>query len=229
MSASPKLSGSSSPSWSLPSVWRSSRILFHAQTYTSPAGTQVAKTVGTVTFDGQTLQHVTLAFNTYPDSSGSVNGQPIHPGGNPSWPAYGPTNQFQVPGPRAGHRHRAPVRLGRQPQQPVVRHRARHGGQRGHGQRPARPLHRPRQRRPHLHRPGRPRHRPGLLRERAAAGGARQQPGGQRPVRNGVFSFVSGSKGIYAWNCEFPCGTSVAGFGGPMCAFGFMSGFLHVV
>ena len=40
---------------------------------------------------------MTLAFNTYPDASGSVNGQPIHPGGNPSWPAYGPTNQFQVP------------------------------------------------------------------------------------------------------------------------------------
>ena len=24
-------------------------------------------------------------------------GQPIHPSGNPGWPAYGPTNQFQVP------------------------------------------------------------------------------------------------------------------------------------
>jgi hypothetical protein len=44
-----------------------------------------------------------------------------------------------------------------------------------------------------------------------------------------VFSFVSGSQGTYAWNCEFPCGTSVAGFGGPMSEFGYMSGFLHVV
>ena len=44
-----------------------------------------------------------------------------------------------------------------------------------------------------------------------------------------TFSFISGSKGIYAWNCEFPCGTQLAGFGGPMSAFGFMSGFIHVV
>ena len=44
-----------------------------------------------------------------------------------------------------------------------------------------------------------------------------------------IFSFVSGTKGVYAWNCEFPCGTSVASFGGPMGAYGFMSGFVHVV
>ena len=72
-------------------------LLFHAQTYTSPAGTEVAKVVGTSTVDGVTLKHVTLAFNTYPDASGSVNGVPIHPGGNPAWPSYGPTNQYQVP------------------------------------------------------------------------------------------------------------------------------------
>ena len=72
-------------------------LLFHAQTYASPAGTLVAKDVGTVTVGGVTLKHVTLAFNTYPDASGSVNGVPIHPGGNPSWPSYGPTNQYQVP------------------------------------------------------------------------------------------------------------------------------------
>jgi hypothetical protein len=44
-----------------------------------------------------------------------------------------------------------------------------------------------------------------------------------------VFSFISGSKGVYAWNCEFPCGTSIVGFGGPMSTFGYMSGFIHVV
>ena len=73
-------------------------ILFHAQTYTSPAGTQVAKSVGTVTVNGQThpardarLQHLS---RTRP---GASTGSAIHPGGNPSWPAYGPTNEFQVP------------------------------------------------------------------------------------------------------------------------------------
>ena len=43
------------------------------------------------------------------------------------------------------------------------------------------------------------------------------------------FSFMSGSKGTYAWNCEFPCGQMVASFGGVMGAYGFMSGFVHVV
>jgi hypothetical protein len=44
-----------------------------------------------------------------------------------------------------------------------------------------------------------------------------------------TFSFMSGSKGTYAWNCEFPCGQMVASFGGVMGSYGFMSGFVHVV
>ena len=72
-------------------------LLFHAQAYSSPAGTLVATDVGTSTVKGVALKHVTLHFNTYPDASGSVNGVPIHPGGNPAWPSYGPTNQYQVP------------------------------------------------------------------------------------------------------------------------------------
>ena len=44
-----------------------------------------------------------------------------------------------------------------------------------------------------------------------------------------TFSFMSGNKGSYAWNCEFPCGQMVASFGGVMSAYGFMSGFVHVV
>ena len=43
------------------------------------------------------------------------------------------------------------------------------------------------------------------------------------------FSFVSGKKGLYAWNCEFPCGNSIGGFGAVMSAYGFMSGYVHVV
>ena len=44
-----------------------------------------------------------------------------------------------------------------------------------------------------------------------------------------TFSFMSGSKGTYAWNCEFPCGSMVASFGGVMGSYGYMSGFVHVV
>jgi hypothetical protein len=44
-----------------------------------------------------------------------------------------------------------------------------------------------------------------------------------------TFSFISGTKGTYAWNCEFPCGLSVAGFGAVMSSYGYMSGYLHVV
>ena len=72
-------------------------LLFHAQTYASPAGTEVATVVGTSTVNGVSMQHVTLAFNTYPDASGSHDGVAVHPGGNSAWPTYGPTNQFQVP------------------------------------------------------------------------------------------------------------------------------------
>ena len=60
-----------------------------------------------------------------------------------------------------------------------------------------------------------------------AVGGDNQADNGQ--YHTVVFNFVSGSKGVYAWNCEFPCGQMVASFGGVMGAYGFMSGFMHVV
>jgi hypothetical protein len=43
-----------------------------------------------------------------------------------------------------------------------------------------------------------------------------------------TFTFVTKGKGVYEWNCEYPCGNSVAGFGGPMSTFGYMSGTLTV-
>ena len=59
-----------------------------------------------------------------------------------------------------------------------------------------------------------------------------------RPVAKGsdyprpnivTFSFVTGGKGEYAWNCEFPCGDGYyAKFGGPMSTRGYMSGTLTV-
>ena len=204
-------------------------ILFHAQTYTSPAGTQVAKSVGTVTVNGHTLQHVTLAFNTYPDASGSVNGQPIHPGGNPSWPSYGPTNQFQVPahalvtvtmrqydsGGSLNNPWFATVRG-------TVGSVARINGRLVHAVNPNNVGHTFTVR-------GAPGTDPGFFVNvpLPAVPGNNQSDNGQ--YETVIFSFVSGSQGVYGWNCEYPCGTSVAGFGGPMSAFGYMSGFLHVV
>jgi hypothetical protein len=45
-----------------------------------------------------------------------------------------------------------------------------------------------------------------------------------------TFSFVTGSTGTYAWNCEFPCGDGTyAKFGDAMSSYGYMSGTLHVV
>ena len=44
-----------------------------------------------------------------------------------------------------------------------------------------------------------------------------------------TFSFIAGAKGLYAWNCEFPCGLGIGGFGAVMSSYGYMSGYLHVV
>jgi hypothetical protein len=44
-----------------------------------------------------------------------------------------------------------------------------------------------------------------------------------------TFSFVTGGKGEYVWNCEFPCGDGFyAKFGGPMSTRGYMSGTFTV-
>lgn len=52
------------------------------------------------------------------------------------------------------------------------------------------------------------------------------------PVGHKVtFSFITGSKGEYVWNCEYPCGdTTYQGFGAVMgSANGFMSGKVSVI
>jgi hypothetical protein len=44
-----------------------------------------------------------------------------------------------------------------------------------------------------------------------------------------TFSFITGGRGDYVWNCEFPCGDGFyANFGGPMSTRGYMSGTLTV-
>ena len=204
-------------------------LLFHTQFYTSPVGTLVATPAGSVTVNGQTLQHVTLAFNTYPDSTGMVNGQPIHPSGNSAWPAYGPTNQFQVPAhalvtvtvrqyDSGGSLNNAFFDTVRG----TVGNVARVNGKLVHSIDPNNVGHTFTVR-------GIPGTDPAFFLNVPfpAVPGNNQADNGQ--YESVTFSFISGSKGTYAWNCEFPCGTQVAGFGGPMSAFGFMSGFIHVV
>jgi hypothetical protein len=204
-------------------------LLFHSQVYKSPVGTLVATPVGSVTVNGKTLQHVTLAFNTYPDSTGMVNGKPIHPSGNPGWPAYGPTNQFQIPahalvtvtvrqydsGGALNNPFFATVRG-------TVGNVARVNGKLVHSIDPNNVGHTFTVR-------GIPGTDPGFFLNVPfpAVGGDNQTDNGQ--YESVTFSFVSGTKGTYAWNCEFPCGVQLAGFGGPMSAYGFMSGFIHVV
>ena len=204
-------------------------LLFHAQAYSSPAGTLVATDVGTSTVKGVALKHVTLHFNTYPDASGSVNGVPIHPGGNPAWPSYGPTNQYQVPA------HALVTVTIRQYDSGGALNNAWFDKVRGtvggtaiiNGKvvtsiNPNNVGHTFTVR-------GTPGTDPGFFVSvplPLVPGDSQTDNGKYETI---VFSFISGDKGLYAWNCEFPCGTSIASFGGPMNAYGYMSGFVHVV
>ncbi len=184
---------------------------------------------GTSTVNGVTLEHVTLAFNTYPDASGSVNGVPIHPGGNPSWPAYGPTNQFQVPAHALVTVTIRQYDSGGSLNNPwfdkvrgTVGGTATINGKVVTSINPNNVGHTFTVR-------GTPGTDPGLLPQRPASPRPGRQPDRQRKVRDGHVQLRLGQQRPYAWNCEFPCGTSIASFGGPMNAYGYMSGFVHVV
>jgi hypothetical protein len=204
-------------------------LLFHSQTYTSPVGTEVAKTLGTSQLDGKTLPHVSLHFNTYPDSTGVVKGVPIHPGGNPAWPAYGPTNEYQVPAHALVTVYVRQYDSGGSLNDPwfdkvrgTVGGTATINGKVVSSISPNDVGHTFTVR-------GVPGTDAGFFLNvpfPAVPGNSQTDNGKYITIK---FSFVSGSKGTYAWNCEFPCGTSLASFGGPMNAYGFMSGFLHVV
>jgi hypothetical protein len=204
-------------------------LLFHAQTYASPAGTEVAKDVGTSTVNGVSMKHVTLAFNTYPDASGSVNGVAIHPGGNPSWPSYGPSNQYQVPAHSLVTVTIRQYDSGGALNNPwfdkvrgTVGGTAVINGKVVTSVNPNNVGHTFTVR-------GTPGTDPSFFLSvplPLVPGDSQTDNGKYETIK---FSFVSGSKGLYAWNCEFPCGTSIASFGGPMNAYGYMSGFVHVV
>jgi hypothetical protein len=45
-----------------------------------------------------------------------------------------------------------------------------------------------------------------------------------------TFTFRTGARGRYRWQCFVPCAAGfLSGFGGPMQRFGYMDGYLHVV
>ncbi|HXX90371.1 MAG TPA: hypothetical protein VEI83_09125 [Acidimicrobiales bacterium] len=204
-------------------------ILFWWQGYKSPSGTEVAQPIGTATVNGVTMPHVALSFQTYPDASGSVNGVPIHPGGNPSWPAYGMTNEFQVPAHALVTVTVQQYDSGGSLNNPwFATVRGTVGGVMtvdGNVVSSVDP--------DHVGHTFTVRGTPGtdpaffLSVPLPAVAGTNQSDNG--PHHTIVFSFVSGDAGVYAWNCEYPCGTMVAGFGGTMGAYGYMSGFIHVV
>jgi hypothetical protein len=204
-------------------------FFFWSQTYTSPSGTLVAQPTGTAVVNGVTMPHVTLRFQTYPDSTGTVNGVAIHPSGNPTWPAFGMTNEFQVPA------HALVTVIARQYDsgealnnpffakvEGTVGNVATIDGKVVRAVDPGNVGHTFTMR-------GTPGTDPGFFLNvpLPAVGGNNQADNGQ--YHTVEFSFVSGEAGVYAWNCEYPCGEMVAGFGGVMGAYGYMSGFMHVV
>ncbi len=204
-------------------------VLFYSLTYKSPSGTEVAQPAGTALVNGRVVPHVTLRFQTYPDASGFVKGTAIHPSGNPSWPAYGLTNIFQVPAHALVTVYARQYDSGGALNNPwfatirgTVGGTAVVNGKRVTSINPNNVGHTFTVR-------GIPGVDPGFFLNvpLPAVGGNNQTDNGQ--YNTVVFSFVSGSAGTYAWNCEFPCGTMISGFGGPMSEFGYMSGFIHVV
>ena len=214
---------------------------FISQTYTSPNypnGVQVAQSLGTVNVNGQSVPHVALRFQTYPDSTGSVGGKPVHPSGNPAWPAYGLTNQFQVPAHSLVTMTIRQYDSGGSLNNPWF---AKVSGTVGGTATFTSPDGKT-ETSNHID-PDNVGH---TFTMRSAPGVDAafflnvplptndNLPNNQTDPDAGQyytvkFSFISGNKGTYAWNCEFPCGQMVASFGGVMGAYGFMSGFVHVV
>jgi hypothetical protein len=204
-------------------------FFFRSQTYTSPAGTEVAKSVGTAVVHGVKMRHVTLHMQTYPNSAGLADGKLVHPHGNAAWPAYGYTNKFQVPAHSLVTVYERQYDGGGQLNNPwFATVRGTVGGVALINGKVVRRIN-----------PNTVGH---TFTVRAVAGTdpdfflsvpfpavTTNIPTNDDHYVTVVFSFISGSKGTYAWNCEFPCGTGIAGFGGPMGAYGFMSGFIDVV
>ena len=216
-------------------------LFFTNESYASPNypnGVQVATPVGSAVVAGKTVPHVALQLQTYPDSTGSVGGKPIHPSGNSSWPAYGLTNEWQVPAHSLVTMTVRQYDSGGAVNNPWFAQV--HGTVDGtetvtspDGTTKTVTSWDPNNIGHTFTMRGVPGVDPGFFlnvplptNENLPNNDNNPDAGQYYEVK---FSFMSGSKGTYAWNCEFPCGQMVAGFGGVMGAYGFMSGFVHVV
>ena len=215
-------------------------IGFQAQKYQAVAGITKAVDTGTTqVVNGKTLKVYTLHLYTYPDSTGTFNTStgapagtkpvPIHKNGNAGWPAYGPSNEFQIPANVLVKVHWEQRDSGGSLNTPwFAKPTGTVGAVTLNGRTvPASGIDTNNVGHTFTVRP-----EPGVdpnffLSVAAPANGDNPTDTSAPQVMD--FSFVSGTKGLYAWNCEFPCGNSIAGFGGVMSAFGFMSGYVHVV
>jgi len=202
--------------------------LLGTQNDRSPRGTQIARRLGTAVVDGRVVPHVAISFSTYPFASGTSGGVAVHPGGNRTWPTVGPTSDFQVPAHAlvtvtvrqydggaalddpwfatvrgtVGDVATVDGRVVRSVDPNAVAHtfllQSLPGASSGFLVNVPLP---------------------------AVPGNAYADDGVFRRI---VFSFVSGARGTYVWNCEFPCGQMVARFGSAMSTPGYMSGYVHV-
>ena len=204
---------------------------FHSDTYRPPAGTVVAKNIGTVSYQGKSYRHVELNLATYPDSAGKQpDGKLVHPNGNPDWPAYAPSNEFQVPANSYVTMTIKQYDTGEPLNNPwfakvvgtiggvatIDGKRATHANAEAIGHT--------------FTLRGAPGVAPNFFVNVPLPPLSEEESANDAPhPRVVTFSFISGPKGVYVWNCEFPCGSMVAGFGGPMSAYGFMTGHLNVV
>lgn len=223
---------------------------FTNQTYHSSIGTLRATTEASTTACGKPMVAQKLSFATYADASGTNSaGQVVHPGGDPNWPSYGPTNIFAVKAHSCvtvtitqfdsggalnnpyfdriqGTVGNVATMVSNQPSVsgcPSGESFTYKGTY--HQISPCdvghtftmRPL---------------PGVDPGFFLSvplPLAGNGNNECDLDSCPKVTVTFSFVSGPKGTYAWNCEFPCGLNVGNFGAVMSAYGYMSGYLHVV
>ena len=215
-------------------------IGFQAQNYKAPAGLEKAKDTGTTeVVNGKTLKVYTLNLHSYPDSTGTFDEStgapagtkpvPIHKSGNPGWPAFGPSNDFEIPANSLIKVHWEQRDSGEVLNNPwFAAPRGTVGPVMLNGTEvPAAGIDPNDVGHTFTMRPS-----PGVDSSfflSVAAPGLPGDPEDDTKPQVMEFSFVSGKKGLYSWNCEFPCGGSIAGFGQVMSAYGFMSGFVHVV
>ena len=196
-----------------------------------PSGTQVATDVGTATVNGVTMPHVTLHFNTYPDATGSVNGVPIHPAATPAGRRTGrPISTRCRPTPWSPSPSASTTRAASLNNPWFAKVRGTVGGD-GHDQRQGG------QRRsirttsatpsPSGARPGTD---PGFFLNVPLPARPRGQPDRQRAsTRPSCSASSRGARASTPGTASSRAGHRSPRFGGPMNAYGYMSGFVHVV